>query len=739
MRKGPFAATLVGVALLVSGLLTSAGASAQHRDRQRSLATDAGQTAAAFGAYFERARSLNLLLAQNPTLLEVAPGPWGLRRASRALADLESLYPGAIGESCLIDERGRELARVTHGIAAVASALSPYEGNNPFFAPTLALPARQVYQGKPYVSPDTHDWVISNSTWVPTAAGRRVIVHFEVSLASFLPSLAPGGRRHVAVVERGSGRILLQTGAPLPPASPAGSFRAASWAAGLHSMSGSSGPLDGVGAVAAFHVIPRAAGNANDLVVIDWTTEDRSGLLHLVGLVSVALGGILIAVAMAYFRRAQRMLQSAARMDHLTGLGNRRALDEALEDAVLAARVDGERIAVLMLDLDGFKQVNDALGHERGDAVLQEIGRRLGANVFEYDTAARVGGDEFAVVLRRLRAVDDVGAVARRLRDALVRPVALNGASHYVGASIGAATFPEHGQAGAEILRAADAAMYRAKRGRDGVLVYEPGTVAGVDALGKAADLLRAIENDEITLAFQPLYSLETGAVSGVEALARWERSDGVTVPPVEFIDLAEQTGLIRALTSATLRMALDEAAEWRRRGIAVPVSVNLSGGILGDPTLKHEILALLEGRGLQGDALVVEVTETAYIQDRKAAASLLRSLREVGIRVELDDFGSGHASFGVLRTLPLDGVKIDRELVADTSEGQAGLVSAIVAMAHRLSLTVVAEGIETPDMFEAVRRVGCDTGQGYHLALPMPAHQLHAVLSRATAPTTGS
>jgi diguanylate cyclase (GGDEF)-like protein len=419
-------------------------------------------------------------------------------------------------------------------------------------------------------------------------------------------------------------------------------------------------------------------------------------------------------------------------------LANRPALEEALEVALAeGSGAPGDRVAVLMIDLDGFKQINDSLGHDRGDQVLQEVARRLHANVFEYDTAARLGGDEFAVVLRRLRAADDIAVVANRLRDALVRPIRIDDVFRFVGASIGASAYPGHGVTSTELLRNADAAMYQAKRGREGVRVYQSGTEDGAASLGLAAALLTAIERDEIGLVFQPEYSLATGAVTGVEALARWQPDGSAAVPPTEFVVLAEETGLIRGLTMLTLRKALDEAVGWRRNGHDLPVSVNLSGGVLGDVTLPNEVQRLLDERELPASALVLEITETAVIHDRQVAIEVLRRLREAGVAIELDDFGSGHASFSALRDLPLDGVKIDRQLVADQAGGDAKLLAATVELAHHLGLYVVAEGIEDEDTLVAVRRAGCDSAQGYHLARPMASVALDEVLGRAARPAS--
>jgi diguanylate cyclase (GGDEF)-like protein len=411
-------------------------------------------------------------------------------------------------------------------------------------------------------------------------------------------------------------------------------------------------------------------------------------------------------------------------------MANRKALEEALDAAVAAAdQPGGGRVAVLMLDLDGFKQINDTLGHDRGDLVLQEIGRRLHANTFEYDTAARLGGDEFAVVLRRLREADDVAVVAHRLREALVRPIEVDGVARFIGASIGAAVLREHGQTSPELLRAADAAMYHAKRSREGVRVYDAGTEAGAEAAGRAAELLVAIETEQIELAFQPEYALDSGQVVGVEALARWQAGEA-SVSPAEFIPLAEQTGLIRQLTHLTLRKALNEVAAWRRMGIDVPVSVNLSAQLVTDRSLLATITGMLDERDLSGEALVLEITESTVIKDLDIATEVLQGLRSIGVRIELDDFGSGYASFKALHELPLDGVKIDRDLVNDVDLDGQSLLAATIDIGRRIGLKIVAEGIEDVRGLELVRRLGVDTAQGYHLARPMTAPAVRALIS---------
>jgi len=723
VRRAPLVAALLGVVLLVTGLIVRADGAAASAAQQAGLRRVAAQDSAAFVSYLERARGLDLLLAQHPAL-STAPAV-DVELASNALRYLEMLYPAAISEACLIDSAGHELARVVGARVAPPADLSTDETANAFFALTLGRLEGEVFQAPPYVSPDTGEWVISNSTWLRRSDGSRVIVHFELTLASFQPYLHRAAGQHGAVVDARTGEVLLSSDHPLPAVS--AGFPVTDWSRRLVAAGGGdAGRLRIDGRAAAAQRIDRAEGGASDWYAVEWSTGRASLVGASAGSVGAVLGLLLLALALAGFRRDQRLLGAAARLDHLTGLGNRQALEEALDEAVDRADPYGqERIAVLMLDLDGFKQVNDSLGHDRGDEVLKEIARRLHANVFEYDTAARVGGDEFAIVLRRLKAADDVAVVAHRLREALVRPIEIDGVPRYIGASIGAALYPDHGRCGLDLLRGADAAMYLAKRGREGVRVYDSGTTAGARNLDEAARLLRAVEQEQITLVFQAQHSTATGAVVAYEALARWQPEDGPCVPPDEFVLLAEQTGLIRALTLLTFRRALTQAAAWWAAGQRLPVGVNLSGQVLCDRTLAEEILALLTAHDLPGRALVVEVTETAVISDRSAAVRFLDTLRSAGVGVELDDFGTGYASLAALRSLPLDGIKIDRSIISTCTAGTAKLLTATVELAHELGLYVVAEGVETGEVLQASRDAGCDRSQGYHLGRPVPADLL--------------
>lgn len=734
MPKSSLAALLLGVVLLALGPLMVAEELALERQNDAELRHDGIQLASSFNADFERARSLGLLLSRNPDLLSVPQAsqltPELNRRANDALHYLEGLYPAAIGEAGLIDDTGTELARVTEGVPAPMDELSNDESRNPFFRATLDLEPGQVYQAAPYVSAGTGHWVISNSTPVDVGGGRRVVVHFEVALSTFAMTLYAAGSpgREAAVVDGRTGRIILQQDGQLPlPTEQFATFP--HWrAAGLDgTATGRTVTVDG--RRLAVTPVFASGGNANQWVVVNWSHHHVGFVPVWLGVLMSVAGACLLLLLIVVVRRQHGTLRRAARLDHLTGLANRKALEEALDRAV-AASSHGERIGVVLLDLDSFKQINDTLGHDCGDLVLQEIARRLHANTFEYDTAARLGGDEYAVVLRHLSPDVDLTSVGHRLREALIRPIEINGVSRLVGVSMGLALCPDHGTVPAELLRAADASMYRAKRGREGVRVYEAGTCAGAEESSLAAELLMAIERDEISLVFQPEHSVESGRIVAVEALARWTQADGTPVPPSTFVPLAEEVGLIRPLTVLTLRKALDEVLGWRRSGHDVAVSVNLSAQLVSDRSLPGLVEELLRERGLTGDALILEITDTAVTGRVDVARDVLQDLRDLAIRVELDDFGSGYASARTLRDIPLDGVKVDRDLVNDATPGGRTMLASMIQLGKVLDLYVVAEGVEDESCLDALRSLGVDVAQGYHLARPMPPEHIRQTLT---------
>ncbi|BDP44041.1 hypothetical protein DAETH_40100 (plasmid) [Deinococcus aetherius] len=424
-------------------------------------------------------------------------------------------------------------------------------------------------------------------------------------------------------------------------------------------------------------------------------------------------------------REAQ--LEHLAHHDPLTGLPNRRALTARLEEAVRRAREAGGRVALLFVDLDGFKHINDTLGHPAGDAALREIAARLRDHAPAGAGVARLSGDEFAVVLPGL----DAGAalaVGRGLLDALTAPLALPGAGVSVGASVGVSVWPDDAQGAGELLRRADDAMYHVKlRGKNGVQLFTPEMGAEARARQETRRCLPgALERGELRLHYQPQCG-PRGEVVAAEALLRWTHPLLGEVPPDRFVPVAEDLGLILPLGEWVLREACRQAAEWRARGLTLRVAVNVSPAQLGQADFPDRVLLALRGAGLPPEALELEITERLAVRNVAVAARQLARLGDRGVRVAVDDFGTGQSALASLSRLPLTSLKVDRGFVRDLDEaghdpaGAARVVQAVAGLAHSLGLTVVAEGVEEAWQFGRVHALGCDLVQGYLLARPLP------------------
>lgn len=451
--------------------------------------------------------------------------------------------------------------------------------------------------------------------------------------------------------------------------------------------------------------------------------------------------GVLAVRDVTQRKEAEARVRHHATHDHLTGLPNRALLEDRLEAALAHAGRRRERVAVLFLDLDRFKFVNDTLGHAAGDALLVEAAARFRDAVRTADTVARLGGDEFVVLLRDLREPEDATAVAEKLAATLRRPFPTLGQEPQVGLSVGVALFPEHGGEPAALLRHADAALYEAKRaGRGRVRLYAP-------AMGAASRrrmlvetrLRRALARDgggELSLVYQPQFALGTGALRGFEALARWDSPELGPVGPAEFVPVAEESGLVAELGRWVARTALRESSAWRGRGAAgrrgrppVRLGINVSCREFRDAGLAAGLreAAAAAGTGAAGVAGVeLEVTERVLMDEDGAARPLVDELAGMGVGLTLDDFGTGYAALAHLRRYPIARIKIDRSLVADL-EGSGGggsirLVRAVIGLAHGLGASVIAEGVETPGQLSALRRRGCDEAQGYLLGRPAGA-----------------
>jgi diguanylate cyclase (GGDEF)-like protein len=427
-----------------------------------------------------------------------------------------------------------------------------------------------------------------------------------------------------------------------------------------------------------------------------------------------------------------------ARTDHVTGLSNRRDFLEDGESKLASLRPD-EQLAIVLVDLDGFKEVNDSLGHAKGDELLKIIGRRFAKKIGNRGPMARIGGDEFACTLM-IEAESDPIAIATELAKALADPVAVDGTKVRVSASIGVAVWPQHGTTHVDLLRSADVAMYEAKRSRDAVRVYSDGIDDNTrERLTVINDLRTAIDRRSLILQFQPTRHVLTGSVHGVEALVRWQHPTLGLLQPDDFIPLAERAGLISPLTRAVLDLAIHELARLHRNGHALQMSVNISRWDLMDPQLPDSISRMLEWFHLPADRLVLEVTESSLTQDPALAKRSLERLRSLGIKISIDDFGVGYSSMSQLLELSVDELKIDKSFVLalDTDSRAISLIRSMIEMARALGLTVVAEGIESSRSFDSLSSVGADVIQGNFVAYPLTSAELDVFLLNEVARDT--
>ena len=459
----------------------------------------------------------------------------------------------------------------------------------------------------------------------------------------------------------------------------------------------------------------------------------------------------IVASASRRLHRQARENDRLARYDPLTGLPNRTLFRERVALAIGPvhthvrpvagakweplpdrARADGESVAVLLLDLDGFKQINDTLGHSAGDAVLREVAARLRAQLDPDTLLARLGSDEYAILHPQTcapaRAVEGALALAATVQAALQAPVTFDGVALNVEASVGVAVVPDHARDADELLQRADLALDRARTRRGGVEVYAPEHHrSGAERLALLGEVRPALERGEFALFYQPQLALRTGRVTGVEALLRWRHPTRGLVPPLQFISLIEQTALVGPVTLHVLDLALDQSARWRAAGLDLGMSVNLSARNLHDAALPEHIAALLGRHSVPAAALTVEVTESAAMADPATAVDVLGALRALGVGVSIDDFGSGNASIAYLAKLPVGELKIDRSFVTPmcASPRDEAIVRTTIDLARHLDLHVVAEGIETPDVCDRLAAMGCDTGQGFLISRPAPADEL--------------
>jgi diguanylate cyclase (GGDEF)-like protein len=399
-----------------------------------------------------------------------------------------------------------------------------------------------------------------------------------------------------------------------------------------------------------------------------------------------------------------------------------------MEDAIAAAGRSGELAGLLLIDLDRFKEVNDTLGHDHGDRLLEDVAARLRTVVRRGDTLARLGGDEFAVLVRGVPDRSAVVELAGRLKDALMRPFSLNGVVAVLDASVGIAYCPDHGRDVHMLVQRADVAMYDAKRGGTGIETYsEERDPYSAERLGLLAELREAIQDGQLVLHYQPKVNVGSDRVLGVEALVRWNHPTRGLLPPSEFVPLAERTGAIGDLTRWVLDTAIAQCAAWREAGLDLAVAVNLAAPNIVDSGLPDLVEELLRRWDVPGDRLECEISEHTVMADPHRALDVLERLRSFGVRLSLDDFGTGHSSLAYLKRLPLDEVKIDRSFVMGMAEdsNDAAIVRSTIDLARHLGLEVVAEGVETAAILRDLADLSCDVAQGFYLSRPLPPEQL--------------
>ncbi|MBN8762732.1 MAG: hypothetical protein BGP20_15960 [Thiobacillus sp. 63-78] len=464
-------------------------------------------------------------------------------------------------------------------------------------------------------------------------------------------------------------------------------------------------------------------------------TTPRDVFALQISMMTMALGGLFVSAALTERRYSEMRLDMLANHDPLTGLPNRSYFQDFLGHALARAQREKLQVSLLFIDLDRFKHINDSQGHEVGDQVLRVVANRLDEQLRADDFVARLGGDEFAVILMHPPASRAASRVARKLLKALAESFKLERRRYAIGASIGISVYPDDGLDANTLLRQADLAMYQAKQRRSGFEYFsdELNTVAQ-QQLNLETGLRQALERNELALAYQPKVDLASGRVVGLEALARWLTRSGGIVWPDQFIPVAEETGLIMPLGRWAVRAACEQWIGWRDAGLdPPPVAINLSPRQFSDARLIDDIDAILKETGMESASLQLEVTESTAMENPARTFDMLDALRQRGLHVYIDDFGTGHSNLSQLKRMPIDALKIDKSFVDDvlTDSDDAEIANAIIRLAHALNLRVVAEGVETVEQVRFLKDQGCDEIQGYVVARPLPADQIETFFDR--------
>ncbi|MDP8908025.1 MAG: EAL domain-containing protein, partial [Chloroflexota bacterium] len=623
----------------------------------------------------------------------IARGGRLMERVNNAVKYVARLYPRSIGEACFIDRSGAENARVVHGTIAPPEDLSPDETTAPFFRPTFAIPIGSVYQSLPYISPDTRQWVISQATKIDT--GRVIspaILHFEVTMESFAHVLASKSHDvEVRVVDVRNGLVLINSRFPQKIGTELGTPSDVGF--GWVKTANNGTTVSSGGMRHSMRLVAQGEGNANQWAVVVSTKEPTGLRAHLMSQEALAAGLLLgiccLALSVLGYIRHGRDMDLAARRDDLTLLPNRLAFRERLNELLR----EGTPCAVLLLDLNRFKEINDTLGHQAGDDLLCEVGQRLQVSLRGHgEAAARLGGDEFVVVAPGVTTTEDALRLAERIERHLEHTLGIRGVPIRLSASIGVALLPQHANEYGAALRCADVAMYAAKERRDGPVVYDLGLdMHSPQRLGLDAQLAQAVANDELEIFYQPIYDVTKSRVTRVEALVRWQHPKLGLLGPDEFIPRAEETGFVRVITRSVLWKSLDHLAEWRLSGLDVSLNVNVSAAELSDEFFASEVQALLVAQDLPPQCLTLELTESALLVESEKSAVNLRAFSAMGVGLAVDDFGTGYSSLAQLRMCPATQLKIDGSLVSNMVNNpvDALIVRSTLELGRSLGLVV--------------------------------------------------
>lgn len=434
--------------------------------------------------------------------------------------------------------------------------------------------------------------------------------------------------------------------------------------------------------------------------------------------------------------RTLKRMERLANTDVLTGLANRTLWYDRLSHAIASARRGDSQIVLMLLDLNYFKMINDTLGHPAGDAILKQVALRMQGVIRDSDTLARLGGDEFSVILTDVEEpVAASTSVASKIMHCFQQPFIVEDNDElYLGASIGIAFYPDHGEDSDTLLSHADIAMYAAKRGDTDYTFFDPGADEVASRQLQLSGWLRcSLERRELAIHYQPKVEMSSGEVRGVEALLRWTHPENGMIPPDQFIPIAEQNGMITPITDWVLNSALMQACEWRKAGLVSSVSINISGRSFQNPKLVQRIERAIRHANVPGDCLEVEITENTLMSDLERGSEITERLSALGVRISIDDFGTGYSSLSYLKRLPIHTVKIDKSFVLDMieSENDAVIVRSIIDLGHRLGLDVIAEGVENQQTWDLLREWGCNAVQGFHVSRPADEETMSAWLSQ--------